>query len=149
MHQEGLLAQKLLVKWWRSCYYGSISTTFLREAFTRADPKSAKRLSSNQCLFALLGSACKMMTKLALCYTFNDASCNVVKKKRALKLKYRSWSVSIYHIQKMAKRILIDLKFVFSHRVKHRLNRMLSLNYYYQIQYISVITNSATTKSRL
>jgi len=39
-------------------FHWSISTTCLCKAFTCADPKSTKRQSSHQCLFALLGSAC-------------------------------------------------------------------------------------------
>jgi len=43
----------------------------LRAAFTRPDPKWAKRQSSHQCLFALLGptrvkASCKMLMKLIL-----------------------------------------------------------------------------------
>ncbi len=38
---------------------GSISPTCLRAAITPADPKSAKRLSSYQCCFVLLGSSNK------------------------------------------------------------------------------------------
>jgi len=50
-------------------HQGLISPTFSRAAFMPADPKSAKRQSSHQCLFALLGSmrakaACKMLVKL-------------------------------------------------------------------------------------
>jgi len=37
---------------------GSISSTYLREAFTLKDPKSPKRQSSDVCLFALLASRC-------------------------------------------------------------------------------------------
>ncbi len=48
---------------------GSISPTWLYATFTCADPKRAKRLSSHQCIFALLESARvknarKMMVKL-------------------------------------------------------------------------------------
>jgi len=35
---------------------GPISATWLLEAFMHTDSKSAKRQSSHQCLFALLGS---------------------------------------------------------------------------------------------
>ncbi len=49
-------------------HLGSISPTCLPKTFTCKDPKSTKRLSSHQCLFALLGSslvkaACKMLVK--------------------------------------------------------------------------------------
>jgi len=36
---------------------GLISTTFLQAAFKCEDPKSAKRQSSHECLFVILGSA--------------------------------------------------------------------------------------------
>jgi len=36
---------------------GSITPTYLHAAFMIEDPKSSKRQSSYQCLFALLGSA--------------------------------------------------------------------------------------------
>jgi len=48
---------------------GSISPTCLQTAFTFKDPKSAKRLPSHRCLFALFGSlnvksVCKTLVKL-------------------------------------------------------------------------------------
>ncbi len=50
---------------------GSISPTCVYEAFTREDPKCAKRQSNHHCLFALLGSprgkaAHKTLVKLTL-----------------------------------------------------------------------------------
>jgi len=63
-----ILAQKLLAKCFWNWRQVSISQTCLRVAFTCADPKSAKRQSHHQCLFALLWSLCvktdhKMLTK--------------------------------------------------------------------------------------
>jgi len=50
-------------------------TNILQAALTKADPKRAKKLSSHQSLFALLGfsrakAACKMLVKSApgICY---------------------------------------------------------------------------------
>jgi len=55
----------------------SILPTCLRKAFTYEDPKSAKRQSSHQCLFALLGSmhakaARKMLVKSSSERGFQD-----------------------------------------------------------------------------
>jgi len=55
-----------------SVFMGSISPKYLQADFTSADPKSAKRHSSHQWLFMLLGSmsvkaACKMLIKLTPC----------------------------------------------------------------------------------
>jgi hypothetical protein len=57
---------------------GSISPTCLREAFTCQDPKSAKRQSSHQCLFALLGPACaKAAHKMLVKSTSDDKASSI------------------------------------------------------------------------
>jgi len=48
--------KKSRIRCWCNWHLGSPSTS-LRAALTHKDPKSAKRHSSHQCLFALLGSA--------------------------------------------------------------------------------------------
>ncbi len=45
---------------------GSISPTCLCKSFMLKDPNSAKRLSSHQCLFVCLGSACPKATRKML-----------------------------------------------------------------------------------
>ncbi len=55
-------------------YQVQISPTWLLEAFTSADPKSAKRKACNQCLDALLESSCAKVGEIfpeinTFCYT--------------------------------------------------------------------------------
>jgi len=57
------------LEWLTETDLGSISPTCLQTAFTFKDPKSAKRLPSHRCLFALFGSlnvksVCKTLVKL-------------------------------------------------------------------------------------
>ncbi len=54
--QSNLTTKPRFVKGKKNRDKGLISPTCLCAAFTLADPKSAKRQSSHQCLFSLLGT---------------------------------------------------------------------------------------------
>ncbi len=52
------LVQKLLIKYWCNWLQGLISPTFFLAAFKHPNPKSTKRQSHHQIVFALLWSLC-------------------------------------------------------------------------------------------